>query len=906
KCNCFETSVGCVNKNLDRVPIIAAETTSLDVRHNRIQSLRSGPFRHLSLLTKLFLNNNQISELEDLLFAGLARLVYLNLSNNQIKTIGKNSFKNLHNLEILSLNDNKIEIISELVLTDLPSLKKMSVYLQCISLINIENNNLICNCNLLWLKRFSTRIHEFEATCHSPQKLKNKKFFQISLDEFECNSTQISTDLKPMRNDLILNERQNLVELSQNLNDRELVKTKILKPFGSDLSLHCSDYENIFWIKNESKIQFPNQSNRLNIGNNGSLLINKLLPTDSGIYKCVNEFNKIYKIYSIDVLVTSNQINTIYTLLYSYTVPPVFVETPESVIETQTGDTIKLKCFATGFPEPSIIWTRRHKTNFKVNNNELKIKDIKPTDEDIYECMANNSLGVAVKEVNVKVRGGSNQLIDTHLESHDILEAFQEAKEIVDQAINQTLHTIRDKKYRLENPSKLRSIARFPLSPESIEFAKSIEMYEKTLEIIRRKAEEKTKLPTIQFKYADLLSPNQLNILAHLSGCLVGHRFHNSYQTNRCREECTHQTYRSYDGVCNNLENQLWGASLTPFRRLIDPQYEDGIHLPIGWFADKKYNGFAKPNARKVSQQLLSAKKVSEDVKHSHMLMQFGQFLDHDIDFAMPSVSFNAFNRELLDCSKTCSPIHPCFSIQIPIDDIRRNVTKKRHTFNQNCIELIRSSASCGSGLTSVAMGTLMPREQVNQLTSFIDGSNVYGSTSSLANELRDKIGRDVGLMRSKIINGKQYLPQNEARLPNDCQQDPKRSDFDCFLAGDFRANEQLGLLTMHTLWLREHNRIAKQLSALNSVWSGEQVYQESRKIVGSQLQVSLLITIYIIFNYNYFITFYHWLPHILGPNGMSKLGEYKGYDNKVNPSVANVFATAALRFGHTLINPFL
>ncbi|CAG2120651.1 unnamed protein product, partial [Medioppia subpectinata] len=211
-----------------------------------------------------------------------------------------------------------------------------------------------------------------------------------------------------------------------------------------------------------------------------------------------------------------------------------------------------------------------------------------------------------------------------------------------------------------------------------------------------------------------------------------------------------------------------------------------GIHLPIGWFADKKYNGFAKPNARKVSQQLLSAKKVSEDVKYSHMLMQFGQFLDHDIDFAMPSV------------------------------------------------KLIRSSASCGSGLTSVAMGTLMPREQVNQLTSFIDGSNVYGSTSSLANQLRDKLGRDVGLMRSKIINGKQYLPQNEARLPNDCQQDPKRSDFDCFLAGDFRANEQLGLLTMHTLWLREHNRIAKQLS----VWSGEQ-----------------------------FITFHHWLPHILGPN---------------------------------------
>lgn len=38
----------------------------------------------------------------------------------------------------------------------------------------------------------------------------------------------------------------------------------------------------------------------------------------------------------------------------------------------------------------------------------------------------------------------------------------------------------------------------------------------------------------------------------------------------------------------------------------------------------------------------------------------------------------------------------------------------------------------------------------------------------------------------------------------------------------------------------------------------------------------------------------------------MTKLGAYTGYNIKVNPSVANVFATAALRFGHTLINPFL
>uniref|UniRef100_T1H3A8 Uncharacterized protein n=1 Tax=Megaselia scalaris TaxID=36166 RepID=T1H3A8_MEGSC len=53
-------------------------------------------------------------------------------------------------------------------------------------------------------------------------------------------------------------------------------------------------------------------------------------------------------------------------------------------------------------------------------------------------------------------------------------------------------------------------------------------------------------------------------------------------------------------------------------------------------------------------------------------------------------------------------------------------------------------------------------------------------------------------------------------------------------------------------------------------------------------------------------VTYKHWLPIILGHKGMEMLGEYKGYNPNVNPSIANEFATAALRFGHSLINPIL
>uniref|UniRef100_A0A2I3TKF3 Peroxidasin like n=2 Tax=Pan troglodytes TaxID=9598 RepID=A0A2I3TKF3_PANTR len=95
----------------------------------------------------------------------------------------------------------------------------------------------------------------------------------------------------------------------------------------------------------------------------------------------------------------------------------------------------------------------------------------------------------------------------------------------------------------------------------------------------------------------------------------------------------------------------------------------------------------------------------------------------------------------------------------------------------------------------------------------------------------------------------------------------------------------------MHTLWFREHNRVATELSALNPHWEGNTVYQEARKIVGAELQ---------------HITYSHWLPKVLGDPGTRMLRGYRGYNPNVNAGIINSFATAAFRFGHTLINPIL
>ncbi|MGI9474079.1 MAG: peroxidase family protein, partial [Rubripirellula sp.] len=286
---------------------------------------------------------------------------------------------------------------------------------------------------------------------------------------------------------------------------------------------------------------------------------------------------------------------------------------------------------------------------------------------------------------------------------------------------------------------------------------------------------------------------------------------------------------RSIDGTGNNLSDPLLGSAGADLRRLVDSDYEDGISEPSG--ADR-------PSAREVSNAVSAQEEsILSERRLSDIVWQWGQFIDHDITLTAEAGEEDGES----------------FNVSVPAGD---PFFDPQGTGTQE-IHLTRSGVAEGTGVDSAA-------EQINAITAFIDGSMVYGSSEEVAESLR-------------AFEGGRLLTSENDLLPID------QSGF--FLAGDVRANEQHGLTAMHTLFVREHNRIADQIAAGDPSLNDEEVFQQARELVIAEIQA---------------ITFNEYLPALLGRGSVS---DYQGYDPTVDPSISNLFATAAFRYGHTSLS---
>ncbi len=289
------------------------------------------------------------------------------------------------------------------------------------------------------------------------------------------------------------------------------------------------------------------------------------------------------------------------------------------------------------------------------------------------------------------------------------------------------------------------------------------------------------------------------------------------------------------DGSGNNLDHPEWGAVDKPLLRTTTVEYANGQWEPAG--------------GDRISPRAISnfVAAQTESIPNDRYLTDFvwiwGQFLDHDIDLTEGADPAEAFPIDV----PAGDPFFDPFGTGTVTIGLNRSVYSNDH-----------------SGV----------RQQINQISAVIDGSVVYGSSPERAAALRTF---ENGMLKTSDGN---LLPFNVDGLHNAGGPSPA-----LFLAGDIRANENAALISMQTLWVREHNRIATELHESDAELTDEEIYQRARALVAGQIQA---------------ITYNEFLPALLGQDALSN---YSGYDATVNPGIANIFSTAAYRLGHSLLS---
>ncbi len=291
--------------------------------------------------------------------------------------------------------------------------------------------------------------------------------------------------------------------------------------------------------------------------------------------------------------------------------------------------------------------------------------------------------------------------------------------------------------------------------------------------------------------------------------------------TKACVFECSNLSFESSHtlGICSGVNSPFISVQLHNILKIAGYQHCFGVFLRIF---------------------CLFLNQLEEAI-WTHIYTTFGQFLTHDLGETGVSVVAAGCS-----CSSTDAN---CLPIKMPTGDT---------VMKSECITFTRSSATLPLDCAS------SQREQLNLVTAYIDGSQVYGSSASSSNHLRTFNGGEL-ITSTGLLAGRDYLPTT-------AQVCSAAGSEKCFESGDHRTTENLGLSGLHTLFLREHNRLARELAKVNSAWNDETLFQETRRIVVAILQ---------------HITYNQYVP---GTIGLQNLDAYQIRPNTGVNSVATYF----------------
>ncbi|XP_022093825.1 dual oxidase 2-like isoform X3 [Acanthaster planci] len=332
-----------------------------------------------------------------------------------------------------------------------------------------------------------------------------------------------------------------------------------------------------------------------------------------------------------------------------------------------------------------------------------------------------------------------------------------------------------------------------------------------------------------------------------------------------------HREYEGYDGWYNNMAHPDWGGSELPLTRRLPVAYADGVYMMAGK---------DRPNPIDVSEATMRGDTGLPSFLNRTAFMTF---------FGQQVV------EEILDAQGAgCPPEYE--NIEIPEGHEYKDMTKNNSHGPVDFIPFLRTRYSFNTGYSPN-----VPREQLNEITPWIDGGLVYGTTKAWADALRSFEGGRLADNSKNNPNEKGFPEENTIGLPManvpppaEAKDHVLRNVRRFFKLGNPRGNENPFLLTFGILWFRWHNYWADKI--YNSTmdhryeWNDERIFNEARKWVIATYQKIVL---------------YDWLPAFLNMDAEEiETNRYTGYKSYVHPGITHEFQSAAMRFGHTLVPP--
>ncbi|NXT03436.1 DUOX2 oxidase, partial [Jacana jacana] len=305
-----------------------------------------------------------------------------------------------------------------------------------------------------------------------------------------------------------------------------------------------------------------------------------------------------------------------------------------------------------------------------------------------------------------------------------------------------------------------------------------------------------------------------------------------------------------YDGWYNNLLHHSHGSVGARLLRLLPANYADGVYQAL--------QEPHVPNARQLSNAVARGPSGLPSRRNTTVLAVFFGF------------------HVLSDILGTEKPGCPAefLNIHIPPGDL---------VFDPEGTGAVVLPFQRIQWALETGQSPNSPREQINEVTGWLDGSSIYGPSHSWSDALRNFSGGQLASGPSGL------LPRvTDGRVPMWKALDPSTGQGGLqgiYDLGNAWGNENRFLQAESVAWFRYHNHWATMLAQMHPTWSDEDLFQHARKRVIATFQSIVL---------------YEWLPTLLGTN----IPEYKGYQQHLDPGLSPEFVVAARQFLATMVPP--